>query len=140
MKIQLQRGIDPWQGHGHSEMVEQYHYHDMPLIGVLVQDGAEYLFRCETGEIEPVNFWTYTPLTPSARKALERTEGDAFDDAVDELAENAEALAIAIDGYGIVVWNHLDADNGREATVKMLMNAAPPRGRGGIVGAREGAI
>ena len=120
MKIQLQRGVEPWQGHAHAEVVGQYHYHDMPLIGVLDQDGQKYLFRCEVGEVEPVNYWSYTRLTSADRKAIERTDGEAFDEVVDRLARNAEAVAIAIEGFGIVVWNHIDEASEFQEMVDML--------------------
>lgn len=99
--IRLQHGTLPWEGSGHH--VETYHYHDAPLIGVIEQDEATYLFKCEAGEVEPLNLWSYTYIEPHEVAQLEATETDEdFDALLDRFSARPGVAAVALDGFGVI--------------------------------------
>lgn len=104
MIIPLQIGTAPWLGSAHAEMVDELHYHDLPLISV-VRVGEDFvLARCIIGEIEPVNVWTYTPLTDADLKTIDDLTPETFDDSIESIGSRSKAVAVAFDGYGIVAW------------------------------------
>lgn len=112
MKIQLQIGESPWQATASStRLVDTYHVHDIPLVGLLEQNGDLYLFRCLTGELEPTNFWCYYLVSSDEVAAIEATSGpEEFDSLVNSFADDRPvALAVAADGFGIIAW--IDQDD-----------------------------
>lgn len=102
--IRLQHGAPPWEGSGHPDHhVETYHFHDIPLIGLIRQDGVNYLFRCLAGQVEPFNLWSYTLIEPSEIAALEAvSDVREFDEHVMRVALRPGVVAASIDGFGIV--------------------------------------
>lgn len=116
MTIHLQAGTPPWLGNSHAELVEQLHFHDLPLIGITRLNGQNFLFRCVIGEVEPVNVWTYTPLTAEDLVAIDTVDEGSFDEVVLAIAGNGEAVAVAFDGYGIIAWTEWsDFDSPKQA-------------------------
>lgn len=106
MNIQLQQFARPWQGNElFAQAVDTYHFHDIPLIGLIEQFERLYLFRCIGGEAEGVNFWTYVHVTADQRAAIEATANpEDFDALVGELTEPMGVVAVAADGHGIIAW------------------------------------
>lgn len=108
--IRLQHGAPPWQGSGErSHHIATYHFHDIPLIGLIKRDGVCYLFRCLGGEVENVNLWSYTLIEPSEIDRLEATTtAEEFENVVADLTERPGVVAVAIDGLGIIGSDHVE--------------------------------
>jgi hypothetical protein len=104
--IHLQHRVPPWQPSHH---IETYHFHDIPLIGLIGRDGVYYLFRCLAGEVEPLNVWSYTIIEPSEIGRLKATTtADEFENVVAELTARPGVAAVAIDDLGIIGSVHVE--------------------------------
>lgn len=108
--IRLRHGSPPWEGSGRpSDHIETYHFHDIPLIGLIRRDGVNYLFKCLAGEIEPLHLWSYTLIEPWEIERLERAATvDEFDEVVAEVTSRAGVAAVALDRFGIVGSVHVE--------------------------------
>ena len=99
--IRLQHGLPPWEAGGAH--VETYHFYDIPLVGLIEQQGVKYLFRCFVGETEYVNGWSYTLVDDADVHALVSAgSGDEFDEVVGRIARRPGVAAVSIDGIGVV--------------------------------------
>lgn len=121
--IRLQKGAPPWEGSGDpAHHVETYHFHDIPLIGLIQQHGVNYLFRCFAGEVEPLNLWSYTLVEDAEIVDLEETTtAQEFDRRVNELASRPGVLALSVDGIGIVASREVQDWSDPESNVGPLL-------------------
>jgi hypothetical protein len=92
--ITVQIGAEPWSPSVDSEVVEVLDAYDRPLLGIVQQHGANYLFRCLFGEIERFNIWAYTIVADWEQDLLK----DASDD-----EEFDERLATFVEGRAVVL-------------------------------------
>jgi hypothetical protein len=124
--IRLQHGAPPWEGSGASRLVETYDFYDIPLAGVIEQDGVRYLFRCLFGHVERMNIWRYTLVEPAQLAELEATETPKdFDHTLFRLQRwTPGMLAVSIDGYGIVGATEVEDWDNLEVHFRQVLNAA----------------
>lgn len=107
--LQVQKCARPWAPARDVTAGEVLHRHDIPLIGLFDQAGHTFLYVCLLGETDTTNVWAYSRLEPGELEKLLATDGDNFDEVVDELLSNrALTLAIALD-WEIEDWSVLDA-------------------------------
>lgn len=104
MTIHLQVGALPWLGSARAELVEELSTYDLPLVNLVELDGRILLSRCIIGEVEPVNVWTYTPLSPDQVAAIDAADHLNFDEVVNPIAAGSTHVAVSFDGDGIVAW------------------------------------
>lgn len=64
---EIVQGCRPWELTPTSVLIDVIHRYNLPLVGVIEQRGARYLFQCWAGEVERANLWLYTRLTRGAR-------------------------------------------------------------------------
>lgn len=94
--IHLHQGFSPWKPSPDAILAKEYLRYDIPLEGVIVQDGVRYHFVCLAGEAQPVSLWLYTWLSPADEARLDA-------DPTYEVPLEAPALmALVVEGPGIV--------------------------------------
>lgn len=104
-QISLQPGFPPWQPAVDAQLAKTYNFYDMPLIGLIQQAGALYLFVCVEGHTGAENLWAYALVQKEERSSLDRLAQDPgeFDSTVRALiADRALVVAVAREGHGIV--------------------------------------
>jgi len=101
--IQIDRWSRPWSPTPDAELVETLNHYDMPLLGVIKQHGAHYLFRCIAGQVESTHIWAYRLLSESERQELDRVDSpEALREIVAQLYSHGPlTLAVASDDAGI---------------------------------------
>ncbi len=108
--IHVDEGMAPWEPSHKATMLEALHVHDIPLVGILKQDGVHYVFQCLLGELEPVNFWGYTLVEVDEIERLREASGpDEFDAVLADMTQGrSSVVALAIEGVGIVGMETVD--------------------------------
>jgi hypothetical protein len=104
-QISLQPGFPPWQPAADAQLAKTYNFYDMPLIGLIQQAGAVYLFLCVEGHAGPENLWAYALIQEEERTSLDRVSQhpEEFDSNVRTLvADRPLVVAVAREGHGIV--------------------------------------
>jgi hypothetical protein len=100
--VAIEQGRQPWLPSRDAEEVVVLHRYDMPLIGVIRQDGELYLYRCIEGHTEASHLWAYTALREDELEALGEATPEGFDQAVEAAAASRPVVvAIAHDDTGI---------------------------------------
>jgi hypothetical protein len=102
--IAIQPSTSPWLPTADSEPVVTYHYHDIPLIGIVRQHGVLFLFQCLLGEMDAASIWAYTLIQPGEQARLDRTDGpEEFDAVLDHVTAHRPAkLAFVVEGEGVL--------------------------------------
>ncbi|HEY9564766.1 MAG TPA: hypothetical protein VIR30_13450 [Nocardioides sp.] len=122
--ISVQRGAVPWQPANDAELVATFNKFNVPTIGVVRQDGVEYLFRCVSGHGSVVTAWTYGRLDHDRRAAIEAAEGrEAIDAALRSAARFPAVLAIVAEGFGIVASETITASSATSEATERLFRA-----------------
>ena len=108
--ISLLRGDAPWMPHD-STLEVQFHYHEVPLIGIVRQHGVEYLFRClNVMDDDVFSLWHYIRLSGDLRERLEAASTpDKFDAALRDSEPTASVLAVAMQGAGVLTSREVEA-------------------------------
>lgn len=120
--LAIAQGASPWllTGDDQTVAVEVLQYHDMPLAGVVRQDGLPVLYQCVIGHVESIHLWHYAPLT---EEVLDGLLGCGPDDLAARLADISHlpgALALATDHLGIVSVRHVDPQVDIESPIRAL--------------------
>lgn len=101
-QVAIEQGRQPWLPSRDAEEVLVLHRYDMPLIGVVRQDGDLYLYRCIEGHTDASHLWAYTALQEDELEALSKASPEGLDDAIEAAAAGRPAVvALAHDGTGI---------------------------------------
>ena len=101
-QVAIEQGRQPWLPSRDAEEVLVLHRYDMPLIGVIRQDGDHYLYRCIEGQTDASHLWAYSALREDELEALSEASPEALDQAVDAAASDRPVVvALAHDGTGI---------------------------------------
>lgn len=113
-QIRLEAGHQPWKPSSSSKIVVEYQYYDIPLSGVLEQEGQEYLFVCMDGADENVSVWWYTLINPEQRELIEgATTTDEFHERLHRTNfEGWSRIALATQRHGIFDYEDVP-DGGR---------------------------
>ncbi len=104
-QVSLQPGFPPWQPAADAELVRTFSYYDMPLIGVIRQAGALYLFLCVEGQSGSENLWAYALIQEDEASTLDRLvrEPNEFDSTLKTLTLGKPlVVALAREGHGVV--------------------------------------
>lgn len=111
--IRLEHGTAPWRASKDATLVKQYRYYDVPLMGVLEQDGHEFLFSNLTRPDETLTVWWYVSVTPAEREVLEEGDPVTFNERFRTLPVVGWAtVAFATEQLGIVDFEEVEP--GRE--------------------------
>ncbi len=103
--IRLNRGGLPWNPTGDSTIVRVFNEYDIPLEGVILQDGCFYLFECLAGQMTLPGLWIYTHISSADLAKLDEAEGDAFEKLVGGIRLSRPGkFAISIRGEGLIAY------------------------------------
>jgi hypothetical protein len=101
-QVAIEQGRQPWLPSRDAEEVLVLHRYDMPLIGVIRQDGDLYLYRCIEGQTDVSHLWAYSSLGEDELVALSKASPEDLDQAVEAVASHRPVVvALAHDGTGI---------------------------------------
>jgi hypothetical protein len=101
-QVAIEQGRQPWLPSRDAEEVLVLHRYDMPLIGVIRQDGDLYLYRCIEGLTEASHLWAYTALREDELESLGGASPEGLDQAVEAAAADRPlVVALAHDDTGI---------------------------------------
>jgi hypothetical protein len=101
--LETRWGARPWAPTGDPDAIETVlHRYDIPLLGIVRSQGAKHLFRCLVGEVEDVNFWTYSWISDSEAKRLKAEDDpDRLEEMCEEILMSRPAvMALAARGFG----------------------------------------
>lgn len=122
--IRLEKGFSPWRPASDAELVKEYAYYEIPLVGIIEQHGVRYYFECVLGQDASVNMWLYMRLSAEDEARLDEATAEEFHDAVEFTGPGM--LALALEGPGLVAFYLMDPlspnelDHGYQALVGEL--------------------
>ncbi|HTN80288.1 MAG TPA: hypothetical protein VMK16_11480 [Acidimicrobiales bacterium] len=120
----VESGASPWQPTPRSRELVRYRMSpDMPLVGVVEQDGMSYLYQCVLGQTEEVNIWLYTPLLPCEQAAIDASSPRKANELFARFSRRDGRLAIAHNSVGVIAVRHLRADGDPDLEVGVLFSA-----------------
>ena len=120
----VESGASPWQPTPRTRELVRYRSSDeIPLVGVIEQDGSSYLYQCVLGQAEEVNIWLYTPLLPCERDVIESASPRKANELFARFSRRDGRLAIAHNSVGVIAVRHLKADGDADAEVGVLFSA-----------------
>jgi hypothetical protein len=90
-----------------GEVLNEY---NIPLTGMIEQDGTKYLYVCLFGELELLNIWAYSPIVSAEEiDRLASMTGEELTDVINQaLTDRSLVVALASD-YKLVDWLSIDA-------------------------------
>ena len=81
-----EHGARPWLPASNVTALEVLNQYDIPLSGLIQQDGTTYLYACLLGEMEDLNIWAYGRLDEDEVSRLTSLLlGDELQAAIDEM-------------------------------------------------------
>jgi len=104
-----QQGARPWAPADNVKVGEVLNEYNIPLSGLIEQDGKKYLYVCLIGELDPVNIWAYSPIVSEEFARLDSLMGDELADAVDHALEDRPLIVALASDYKLVDWLSIDA-------------------------------
>jgi hypothetical protein len=107
--LRLQLGARPWLPADDVTPLEVLNEYDIPLSGLIEQEGMTFLYACLLGELEELNIWAYSHLSEAEAGRLRSLLEDDLAAAIDEaLANRMLVVALAHDAK-LADWGPLDA-------------------------------
>src|ERR1039458_3192847 len=91
--IRLEHGQLPWKPTVDSQNIRVYDEYDIPLTGVIQQDGCFYLFNCSAGRLQLGSMWFYNLISSADLAALDDLEGEEFEKYSSERASQDRLIA-----------------------------------------------
>jgi predicted nucleotide-binding protein len=107
-RIQIDLGALPWEPSPSAKLLKTYDYYDMPLAGLIDQDGVFFAFWALEGQAEEYTLWAYTALNPKLADYLDNARD--IDQALASLMthEPPPTIAVSREGTGIISFADLD--------------------------------
>lgn len=101
--IHLEPGQPPWDPSSVSELVTTYDFHDIPLAGLVRQEGSLYAFWCVAGEVEPMSLWAYGRVYDKSEiGSLEKKGRNLYEAFRRTLWDRPLVLALVSEANGVV--------------------------------------
>lgn len=104
-QIAIQPGFPAWEPAEDAELVKSYNFYDMPLVGLVRQEGTTHVFWCVEGHGASENLWAYAVVHPDEASRLDAAAGEseAFERTLEEITINKPVVvALAREGHGVV--------------------------------------
>ena len=108
-RIRPEAGARPWLPARDVEEVELLDFYDIPLAGIIRQNGVMYLYTCILGQDADENLWAYAPLTKDEVVDLLVASGEQVDVAIERALWNKPVVIAAAGNYRLAVWHAIDA-------------------------------
>lgn len=107
--ILIEEGCPPWRPTDGTDDLFVLHRFSMPLIGVVRQYAAEYLFWCVSGQASDRGIWAYQMLYEDEVADLEHTDRS-------QLVDKLSSITSAADRGCVVAWAAHEAPSARIIT------------------------
>jgi hypothetical protein len=111
-ELRAEIGRAPWLPASDVEPGTELDFYDMPLSGIIRQDGAPFLFVCLAGQDEPLNVWAYARLDSQEATELCDARGDRVDRLIVAALTDRMLVVALARGYRLTDIAAIDA--GRE--------------------------
>jgi hypothetical protein len=104
-----EQGARPWLPASNVTAVMTLNQYDIPLSGLVEQNGATYLYVCLLGELEELNIWAYAPLGDPEGHRLVTLRDDELAAAIDEALANRMLIVALADDHELAAWLRIDS-------------------------------
>jgi hypothetical protein len=97
-------GARPWMPAGNATTFETLHKYNIPLSGLIEQDGVTFLYACLVGELEELNVWAYSHVTAREVKRLTSLLGDDLAAATDAALMHRDVIVALAHDHELQFW------------------------------------
>lgn len=104
-----EQGARPWLPASNVTALTVLNEYDIPLSGLIEQDGTTYLYVCLLGELEDLNVWAYAQLDKAESARLGSLVDDELAVAIDEALANRMLIMALADDHELVAWLRIDS-------------------------------
>jgi hypothetical protein len=119
--IHAERGLPPWQPSPDAEVVAVYHRYNVPLIGLLRQQGVLHLFWCLLGAEEEHQLWVYAPITETEEAHLAKSSEEELEALIGSLFESRDVrIAFAEESAGVAFVTEMSGVPAEQLTTAAL--------------------
>jgi hypothetical protein len=103
-----QKGARPWLPADDVRAGEELARYDIPLVGLIEQGDATFVYSCLIGEVESVNLWAYAHLDSSEVAALRSASEADFDGVVEQVLSNRPLVVAIASNLQLEDWDKID--------------------------------
>jgi hypothetical protein len=122
-----EQGARPWLPASNVTALTILNEYDIPLSGLIEQNGETYLYVCLLGELEELNIWAYSPLGEAEGQRLATLHDDELATAIDEALANRMLIVAIADDHELAAW--LRIDSGLEGPLALVKRFVGQLGR-----------
>lgn len=108
-RIRPEPGARPWLPAHDVDELYQLDFYDIPLAGIIRQDGVTYLYTCILSQEAPENLWAYAPVSDEEVLALHTSYGDDLLAAIERALWNKPVVIAGADQWRLALWDAFDA-------------------------------
>jgi hypothetical protein len=103
-QIRLEHGRLPWVPTDDSQLTRVFDEYDLPLTGVIQQDGCFYFFDCVAGRMSSrLGIWFYSHISSAELAELDDSEGSQFEELVHRIRlVGSDTFVVSLGNVGIV--------------------------------------
>lgn len=102
-------GAAPWKPADDVELVFELHRYNVPLAGLVEQNGSIHLYVCALGEEDDANVWLYAAVHADEAKALVEAQEGELDDIMARCLRYRWVVAALASDFELVHWQRFDA-------------------------------
>jgi hypothetical protein len=116
-QLRPQQGARPWLPAGDVKSRLVLNEYNIPLVGLIEQDGVTHLYVCLVGELEDVNLWAYAPLDDAEIGRLSSLTGDGLDEAINRALTYRTLVVGIASHHELVDWISIRVDAEEPLTI-----------------------
>lgn len=122
IELMVSMSTAPWllTDDGSTTVIEVLHYHDMPLAGIVRQNGRAIVYQCVVGHLETLHLWHYAFVVDDYVDALLDADAGEVADRLSEISHLSGVLALATDRLGVVSATPVDPAVDVEGPIRAL--------------------
>lgn len=99
-----QQAARPWLPADNVRELRILNRYNIPLTGLIEQDGVIYLYACLLGELEDLNIWAYAPLRDAELQRLTSLTDDDLNAAIDQVLTGRTLVVALAAEYRLADW------------------------------------
>lgn len=99
-----QYGARPWLPADSAVGKDVLNMYNIPLVGLIEQGGATFLYACLLGELEAQNIWAYGEADQSEVALLSSAGDNELADVTDHMLANRELIVAHASDYELIDW------------------------------------
>ena len=116
-QLRPQQGARPWLPADDVASRLLLNEYNIPLAGLIEQDGVIYLYVCLLGELEDVNLWAYALLDDVEIDRLKSLTGDGLNEAVSRALTHRTLVMSIASHHELVDWIPIRVDAEEPLTI-----------------------